>query len=116
MSSLAGLKEGDPIMVRNAGTGKMTRRSVVKVGRVWLTDSQEDRYRIADGTGEHTWGHGNLARTLADFDAIEELRELNDVLRLWGLFSTRAAHQLTREQLREVVRLLRGFEEGKDHD
>jgi hypothetical protein len=52
---LKGLKPGDPIVVSDQQ--KMTyRREVAHVGRVWLTDSHGDKFKIDNGQGEERSG------------------------------------------------------------
>jgi hypothetical protein len=125
MPSLEGLKRDDPIMVpRTLDQGSMEadyeRRTVQKVGKVWLTDSLGYRYWIATGQSEYHNVIHRYAMPVPEWEDREELRELNDVLKRWGLWESmpgpRATHRLDRAQLTKVVELLRSFEGGNDHE
>jgi hypothetical protein len=117
VSSLEGLREGDPIMVPSVFAEGMVRRTVAKVAKVWLTDDKGHRYRIETGRSEYHGSMGRYAVTVAEYEDREELRQLHDVLRSWGMYdpTRHPRHVPTRAQLRLVADLLRSFERAEDH-
>jgi hypothetical protein len=110
-SDLSGLAAGDPLVVQDSQE-RYHHRKVAKVARVWLTDDQGDRFRIADGEGEerHQIGHGFYAMTVADWEDSEERERLRGRLAEWGWVLSLGGRKLTLPQLRRAAALLAEFE------
>jgi hypothetical protein len=77
MSSLEGLKVGDPLVVIDQQR-RPKHRKVAKIGRVWVFDDKGDQFRSADGEGleRHQFGYGFRAMSLADWEAKDEIERL----------------------------------------
>jgi hypothetical protein len=110
-SDLSSLAAGDPLVVQDSQE-RYHHRKVASVARVWLTDDQGDRFRIADGQGEerNQFGHGFYAMTVADWEDSEETERLRVRLVEWGWVPSMRGKTLTLPQLRRGAALLAEFE------
>jgi hypothetical protein len=111
MNGLEGVKSGEILHV--AGFRQNYTVVVAKVGRVWVTDTHGDRYRITDGRGESTVGAGVTALTVAQEEARLERRRLDEVFSQWGLSGRKPqgeGHMLTPQQRYLIVALLASFQ------
>jgi hypothetical protein len=109
VSDLSALAVGDDIVVCDSRRID-GHRKVAKVGRVWLTDDQGSKFRIADGRGEKRlqYGSGFRAMTVPDWEAAEEVTRLTERLSAWDWDLRR--RKLTLGQLRRAAQLLSEFE------
>lgn len=111
MSDLTALAVGDPIVVSDS-QGRYRHAKVTKVGRVWLTDEHNWKYRRDDGEAEERlqFGRGTQAMTVAEWEAKVETEQLKDRLRSWGWVVPQYGKVLTLAQLRRAAALLSEFE------
>jgi hypothetical protein len=107
MSDLSKLAVGDPLVVSNRGRRGSYRRTVAKVGRVWLTDSAGESFRIGDGRDK---GGFAMAYPEAEWNEMQEMSRLEEKLREWGWTPRNRGVTLTLDQMRRAVALLDEFE------
>jgi hypothetical protein len=106
VSSLAGLKAGDHLVVRAKHTHNLRHLTVKHVGRTWLTDNLNHRYRISDGMTGDT-AYADEAMSMADWEVREETERLTTRLAASGWVPKR---RLPLPQLRRAAALLSEFE------
>ncbi len=114
MSDLSSLKAGDEFIVP-IGFRSDTRTAIVTaVGRVWITDDRQYRYRIDDGRSAQHTTMFRYAMTKAGYAQSLKDEENRDVLRRWGMDPKHrlpaADYDLTTERLARVAALLETFE------
>lgn len=109
MSELTGLGAGDAIVVKAGHSDSPLYRTVTKVGRLWLYDNHNRRYRITDGRTSDA-GYADEAMPPAEWDAREEVRLLAGRLRAWGWNSPKT---MPLHQLRRAAALLSEFDSEK---
>jgi hypothetical protein len=108
VSSLEGLKKGDPIVVLDQ-LNRPDHRKVALAGSVWLFDSKGSRFQVCDGEGaaREQYGYGFRAMSLADWEARDETELLESRLMAAG-WTPRP--RLSLGQLRRAAALLAEFE------
>jgi hypothetical protein len=107
MSDLSKLAVGDPLVVSGRNRRGGYRRTVAKVGRVWLTDSAGESFRIEDGRDK---GGFAMAYPEAEWDELQEISRLREKMLEWGWTPHHRGRTLTLGQLRRAVALLGEFE------
>ena len=101
------LQVGDPIVHVTHG-GRVYRREVARVARVWLTDSQGERFRIEDGRGDGDFA--GRSYTLGTWQELFEVMTLCERLTAWGWTPQNRGKSLTLDQMRRAAALLAEFE------
>jgi len=102
------LQAGDPIVHVTHG-GRVYRRTVTRVARVWLTDSEGKRFRIEDGSGDGDFS--GRSYTVGTWEELFEVMTLRSRLVRAGWTPGSWVRPLTLGQLRRAAELLDWFEQ-----
>jgi hypothetical protein len=108
VSSLRGLKRGDPLVVLDQ-LNRPSHRKVAQAGPEWVFDDKGSRFQVADGEGakREQYGYGFRAMKLADWEARDEVDLLESRLMAVG-WTPRP--RLSLDQLRRAAALISEFE------